>query len=339
MDSAVYYDGTKFRKEEFNLEDSFEKEVKTNSKRLFGEKTIYLDIKKKIETNFLGNSIPDGILLDLEDPDDIKFYLVEVELSKHSFYEHIFPQITRFFGFFKNSSSRNNLTEKVFRFIMEEPNIKKELQNLLGAREIYKALKDAIENNQKILLILDNEKPEIKEVQSIYTGTWDKLITLEILNKYSSEGKEVFVLTPDFKEEKDLEIEEIKKELEELTSYSESYHLEDTNPQIEKIYLEIKNRMWKLNEKMIFNPQKYYISIREKRNFAYLSIKKKKIKIAIMLPFEIGTDLIKFHRLRKFTEGIQRFYGRPSFEVTIEDEKNIEEIFNLLEEAYKEQDK
>ena len=56
-----------------------------------------------------------------------------------------------------------------------------------------------------------------------------------------------------------------------------------------------------------------------------------------MLPFEKGQEMIRTHKLRKFTEGVQRFYGRQSFEVTIENEENWEEVLDLLEEAYKAQ--
>lgn len=75
----------------------------------------------------------------------------------------------------------------------------------------------------------------------------------------------------------------------------------------------------------------------KKKDFAYLDIKKKKIKIAVMLPYIKGQEFIKNHKLREFTEGIIKFYGRPSFEVKIESEENLDEIFNLLEEAYKRQ--
>ena len=117
MTATVYCDGTRLTKQEFSLEEDFEREVVVNSKKLFGSNTIYLDIKKKIEAVSLGGSIPDGVLFDIEDPEDIKFYLVEVELASHSFWNHIFPQITKFFAFYKNPLSQNNLIEKLFSFI------------------------------------------------------------------------------------------------------------------------------------------------------------------------------------------------------------------------------
>jgi len=106
---------------EFKLEEDFEKVIKENYKTLFGAKTIYFDIKNKIDSKSLGSAIPDGFLFDFKDMNNPEFYLIEVELEKHDFYKHMFPQITKFFAFFKNSTSRNNLIEKLFYFIKSNP--------------------------------------------------------------------------------------------------------------------------------------------------------------------------------------------------------------------------
>jgi len=337
MGLAIFNEGSKFIEQKFNLEEDFEREVKANSKILFGEKTIYLDIKRRVDTVSLGGSIPDGILFDFEDPEDIKFYLVEIELSKHDFYRHIFPQITKFFAFYKNYILMNSLVEKIFTFISEDEKISEEFRKLSGSSEIYKLIKDSIENDPKILLIIDEEKPEFDEIMNTYTDTWDKFVIIEILKKYSLNGNDIFVLNPDFPEKELAEIgEEVEDEKgkEEITKYTESYHLEGTSPLVQDIYLKIKGFMWSLNESLIFNPQKYYISIRDKRNFAYLGIRKRWLYLTVMLPYEIGQSIVKNYKLRKYTEGIERFYGGPSFEIKIENSDNMDEIYALLKETY-----
>ena len=75
----------------FNLEKDFERDIFDNYKLLFGSNTILIDAKKKIAGRELGATIPDGFLFDLSDKKESKFYLVEVELTKHSFHNHIFP--------------------------------------------------------------------------------------------------------------------------------------------------------------------------------------------------------------------------------------------------------
>jgi len=335
MKSAVYFNKVKLKKLEFSLEKDFEEEIKRNYKKLFGEKSIYIDIKNKIESISLGGAIPDGILFDLEDPEEIQFYLVEIELSKHDFYRHIFPQITKFFAFYKNPTSQRNLIESLYSFISENVEIKRRFEELISSPEIFKGIQDAVENNGKILLITDGEKPEIEEAQEIYTDTWDKLVRQEILNIYSHEDKEVIILQPDFLE-KGLIIEqaEANMEAEKKISYTENYHLEGINPSIISVYSKLKEYLISLEKNIEINPQKYYISFRKKRNFAYFDIKKSKINIAIMVPFEEGKMIIKQHKMREFTEGIQKFYGRPSFEIKIENNEGLEEVFELLKRAY-----
>lgn len=339
MNPAVYSKGTRLNRQEFHLEEEFEEEVKNNSKRLFGEKTIYLDTKKKIQSISLGGAIPDGILFDLKDPEDIKFYLVEVELAAHSFYEHIFPQITKFLAFYKNPASENDLIERIHSFIIKNQDIEREFKNLLGGRELYKSIKDAVENNQKILLMLDNKKPEIEEVRRVYTDTWDKIVVPEILMKHTNGVEEVFILDPDFSEiEMAGDAEEIEEETDKQIFYNENYHLEGVEPWVVEVYGQIKNFLLKLDEKIITNPQKYYISFKKHRNFIYLDVKKKKINIAVMLPLEVGQKMALHHRLREFTEGIKGFYGRESFEIKLENKENIEEVLRLIDLAYRDQE-
>ena len=336
MKSAIYMNGNRFTETSFRHEEDFEKIVKENYKILFGSKTIYFDLKNRIDSKSLGSSIPDGILFDFRDTEDPRFYLVEVELAEHEFDRHIFPQITKFLAFFKNPASTTNLIEKLFFLIKSNDKLEEDFKRFLGKREIYKALKDIIENNKNILLIIDEYKPEIEEVSNIYKETWGKIVKVEILKEYSAGSNKIFTLNPDFEGIGILEpISHDEKD--DNIVYNEKYHLEDAEQDIVSLYNDIKTFMIDLDSNIKINPQKYYISLREKKNFAYLDIKRKKIKIAIMLPYEKGKTIITHHKLREFTEGIQRFYGNPSFEVKIEDKQNFDEIKIILEEAYKNQ--
>ena len=200
MKSAINMDNNRFVETEFALEEEFEKIVKENSKTLFGAKTIYYDLKSKIESKSLGAAIPDGFLFDFKNEEAPEFYLVEVELQSHDFYKHIFPQITKFFAFFKKPTNRNNLIEKLFSLIGSNATLKDEFKKYLKEKEIYKALKDIIENSQNILLILDENKPELEDVSETYTDTWGKIVQVEILKQYKAKDKTIFTMNPDFED-------------------------------------------------------------------------------------------------------------------------------------------
>ncbi len=334
MKSAIYMDGNRFGETQFKTEEEFEKIVKENSKTLFGAKTIYFDIKNRIDSKYLGSTIPDGFLFDFKDKENPEFYLVEVELEKHPFDNHIFPQIKKFFAFFKNPKSRDELIGKLFNFIKSNPKLEIEFKKYLGEKEIYKTLKDVIESSQNILLIIDENKPEFEETSDTITE-WARLVKTEILKQYTANGKVIFALNPDFE---NIDIVEPLAHEESEEKYTENFHIEGINENTQSLYRKIKEEILKIDSNIRINPQKYYISLKDKKNFAYLYLKKKKIKIVIMLPYEIGQKMIKTHKLREFTEGVQRFYGSPSFGMTVENQNDIDEVVKLLEAAYKQQD-
>ena len=337
MDISVFSKSKRFKETKFQSEEEFENLIKNNSKLIFGEKTIYLDIKNKINSPFLGGSIPDGILFDFNDPEEVNFTLIEVELAKHDFYKHIFPQITKFLAFFNHYYGINILAERLFNYINDKENLVNEFKRLSGSNEIYKIIRDSIENNSSILIVIDDEKKEISEVMDVYTDTWDKKVFVGILKRFFSEQDEILIFSEDYFWETLLEEGILEERGLEKQRYSEAYHLEDKSEMVKEIYAELKTNMISLNKNIFFNPQKYYISFKDNRNFAYLRFSKNKIKVSIILPYPIGEKIVKNHKLRKFTEGIERFYGGPSFEVKIENEEDLDEIITLLRLAYESQ--
>src|SRR3990167_2048108 len=114
MTISIFLNGQNCQQVIYDKEDAFEKFIVDNADTIFGANSIYVDMKHKIENSSLGGTIPDGVLIDLSDLESPEFYLVEVELQNHDFFKHIFPQITKFFSFYKNPSERQKLTEKVF---------------------------------------------------------------------------------------------------------------------------------------------------------------------------------------------------------------------------------
>jgi len=336
MKAAIFVDGNKFTETEFELEENFEKIIKDNSKVLFGTKTVYLDIKSKVEAKSLGAAIPDGVLFDLKDKDNPEFYLVEVELAKHDFYKHMFPQVTKFFAFYKNASSRNNLIETLFRLIKSNPKLEEEFKEYLEKKEIYKWIKDTIENSQNILLVIDENKPEFQEIFETYTDTWGKLVKVGILKVFTANKKIIFSLNPDFET---IGLAEAVSISEEAQTYTEQYHLEDVDKNMISIYEKIKEYINKLDANIKVNPQHYYISLRKNRNFAFIKIKKKKLHIVLMIPYVASKKIIKKNKITKLSQGIQNFYNGPCFKVTLENNKNINEVFTALKEAYNRQNK
>ena len=76
---------------EYQLEKDFEQDVVANYRHIFGNDTIYIDIKKKIGDNIV--TIPDGYLLDFTFSNTPRLYIIENELSVHDAYKHICTQL------------------------------------------------------------------------------------------------------------------------------------------------------------------------------------------------------------------------------------------------------
>ncbi|MBT3382330.1 MAG: hypothetical protein HN778_18135 [Prolixibacteraceae bacterium] len=339
METVIYQNGLRYSEKEYKLEVEFEKLVVNNSKTFFGEKTIYIDAKKKIDNNSLGGVIPDGFLFDFSDRKNPEFYLVEVELAKHSFFGHIFPQITKFFAFFKNPSSQGKLIEKLYSIFDNDDGLLQELKIKLGKKEIFKFLKDTIENSQNILLIIDGEKRELPEITETYTDTWGKMVKVAILKEYKtnrSKSNSIFTLSPDFENIENFDLVfENQGEKKEKSAYSEQFHIEDINDDTLAIYNELKAKLLGKMPLLNFNSQRYYISLRKKRNFAFLKIRKKKIGIIAMLKEEKIREKIKKHEVTTLTESVQKFYNGPCAKIEITDNKNLDEIIDLLFEIQK----
>ena len=124
----LFQNGKKYIESKYTIESEFEQEIVSSHKLFFGRDVIYIDAKKKIGSHALGNTIPDGFLFDMSDPDNREFYLVEVELESHDFYNHIFPQITKFFAFFKNSKRQKELVEKLFSTVNTDAELKRQFK-------------------------------------------------------------------------------------------------------------------------------------------------------------------------------------------------------------------
>jgi hypothetical protein len=60
--SRILADGEMFTPYDYESEAEFEREVVEHAKALFGEETLYIDVKKKIGQDIV--TIPDGYLID-----------------------------------------------------------------------------------------------------------------------------------------------------------------------------------------------------------------------------------------------------------------------------------
>lgn len=199
----------------------------------------------------------------------------------------------------------------------------------MGEKEIYKFIKDVIDDSQNILLIIDGEKNELPEIMDTYSDTWGKMVKLLMIRKFSNEEDYAYMLEPEF-ERIEYAREESIDEVEQTDYYSEEFHLDGVSDEIKAAYFKIKDELQKKYLDLKFNPQKYYISIVSKRNVVFYLFRKKKLKIVIMLPEEEIKRNIIYHKVKSLSEGVQKFYNGPCAEVVIENDKKLGEVIRLI---------
>lgn len=110
----------------------------------------------------------------------------------------------------------------------------------------------------------------------------------------------------------------------------EKDHLEKTTGEIKNIYRRIKTELLMINNKLLFNSQRYYISLRKDKNLAFFHFTRKKISVVVMNSKTNTKKQIKHHEIKSLTEKVQKFWNGPSCTVVIENEKHLHEVVVLL---------
>lgn len=318
-----------FKEFTYKKEDDFEKDIVKQATLLFGNKTVYIDAKKKIGTRAIGNTIPDGYLFDFRDKKNPEFYIIEVELSKHDFYRHIFPQITKFFGFFKNTKSQADFIEKIHTLISEDKELVAQFRKQIGDKELFKFCKDTIENSHNVLLIIDRLKKELPDIIDIYKDTWGKMLKVMEIKKCKYKEEELFIVEPEFADLEDSTIQTFDSEDEVVIT--EEFHMEGVEEKTKQLYHQLKSQLLKESPNLIFNPKKYYIGIRDSKNISFIKFRKKKLSIVILQPYNKVIDMITKSKVRELSESVQRFWNiKENCEIQLENNSIMEPLVNLI---------
>jgi hypothetical protein len=145
-------------------EDEFEQIVKEHAKDIFGEDSIYFDIKQRIRTKAGIGSIPDGYAVTFGDTPC--WYIVEVELSSHPLYEHIVPQMTKFSRAINDLNAQRAIVDAMFSEIKSNVFKQTLVQNRIGAHEIHEFLSRLIFNPPILVVVIEKRTKELEEVCS-----------------------------------------------------------------------------------------------------------------------------------------------------------------------------
>lgn len=151
---------------EYQLEKDFEQDVVANYRHIFGNDTIYIDIKKKIGDNIV--TIPDGYLLDFTFSNTPRLYIIENELSVHDAYKHIGTQLLKFAVSYKQS--RLKIKQYILDYLSKSPTNMTFIESKaseMGYRNIDAMLESMIyRDTVDAIVIIDNSSAELESVLS-----------------------------------------------------------------------------------------------------------------------------------------------------------------------------
>jgi hypothetical protein len=150
----------KFIAANFANEREIEKVVEANAEYIFGPDSIYLP-KMLIKSPDGIGTIPDGFAIDLASR---QWYIVEAELSSHSVWNHIAPQVAKQIIAASQPSTRAALIELVVNLIKNDDELAEKIDELeIEAIDIRQVLTEIFEKKPIVGLPIDAVSLDLKE--------------------------------------------------------------------------------------------------------------------------------------------------------------------------------
>jgi hypothetical protein len=166
-------------------ENEFHPLVRKNYKQIFGEGSLYFDLKQRLSSKSGLIGIPDAYVITLTKP--YSWYIVENELSTHDVYEHIVGQVSKFMSLIDEPGVQNELARAICREIDQDEELHAYIKKRVGA-EIFRFLSDLFLTQPKIALVIDSITPKLDKA----LNTLNKLANTEVVEfkTYVREGAE-----------------------------------------------------------------------------------------------------------------------------------------------------
>ena len=142
-------------------ENEFHPMIREHSREIFGEDSVYFDVKHKLKSKSGIASIPDAYVITLSKP--YEWYIVENELASHPVYSHIFPQISKFISGIENLESQRDIINIFDNQIMRDKVLKAIVEKKIHPEETHRFLSSLVSKPPRIAVIIDEKTEEAKE--------------------------------------------------------------------------------------------------------------------------------------------------------------------------------
>ncbi len=171
----------KYIQTQFNSEDELEQVVVENAEYIFGPSSIYLP-KKLITTRDGFGTIPDGFAIDVASR---QWFIVEAELSKHSVWSHIAPQVAKQIIAANQSTTKQLLIELVVEKLRDNDILlEKFFDEGIKEIDIRGVLSEILSKKPVIGMPIDHISNDLKD----WSATLKVDVKLWIVRKYVEFG-------------------------------------------------------------------------------------------------------------------------------------------------------
>lgn len=174
-------DGVKYHEWTPTNEKEFERIVSEHASEIFGENSIYIDRKLKLQSLSGIGSIPDGYVITFKGAP--QWHIIEVELSSHDLYNHIVPQVGRFISGINNLSTQKIVAEAIYHAIISEELLYMRMDKVVQSGEIYKFLADLISKPPVITIVIEKDTPELGDALSALAHPTKNVVELRTFTR------------------------------------------------------------------------------------------------------------------------------------------------------------
>jgi len=154
-------DGVKYELWTPKSEEEFEEIIKEHAKDIFGEDSIYFDLKKKLKTRAGIGSIPDGYVISLQE--EPRWYICEVEFHTHPLYEHIIAQLQKIITAAKTLHSQRVVTDAIYSEIKSAPFKEAWIRSKIGTEDLHHFIANLISKPPILVIPIDQKIDGLKE--------------------------------------------------------------------------------------------------------------------------------------------------------------------------------
>lgn len=183
-------DGVEYQQYKPQKEEELEDYTERLSKKIFGEDSLYYSVKTTLRSIGGIGSIPDAYAIILKEP--YEWYIIEIEMSSHSIFNHIVPQLNKFVQGLNDHSSRRKIVDTLYNQIKKDPITEAYVKEKINSGEIFRFLSSTIDKAPKLVVVIDEKTRELEEACNSIPIYSKDIVELKVFERQDVPLRNVF---------------------------------------------------------------------------------------------------------------------------------------------------